>query len=564
MQRILLLIAVSLIIASWLAPNHYLPWLASHSDFLAFLSLIFAILAVLPSLKLIKFIKINLFFILIALIPIIQFAVGKIYFFGDAFLASIYIMSFFIAITLGNNITHYQIQNFKVYELLCGAVLFSGVVSVYIALEQWLLLSNGGIWMADLPPNARPFGNFAQPNTFATFLCMGLISSVYFYEKKYINNTSAILIDVVIIFGIALAQSRTTWIFVLAFLLFWYLKGRYLNMRLKSTNIYIFITIYVLFIATIPYIASSIGVTSVDNALTRASTGLKRIPMWHQMIVAIKNEPWVGYGWNQISIAQLNTTIEQPHDEWIEHSHNILLDLLIWNGLPIGLCIIGFSVLWFYILIKRCGNAESFIILAVALCIVTHSMFEYPLEYAFFLLPFGFLLGLAQAQDKILKAFYISKFYINLFVILSILMYIWVYREYRVIEKDFQLLRFELANIGTLHSNKPAPNIILLTQLREQIRFLRTQPRNGMSREELEWMRKIAYRYATQGAIFRYAQALALNDYPELAKKQLLIIEKLYNKKINPTSLYEVRQSLAFAWENNASKPQMEKRIVNE
>lgn len=564
MQRILSFIAVILIIASWLAPNHYLPWLASHSDFLAYLSLIFAILAVALNLKLIKFNKINLFFILIALIPIIQFATGKIYFFGDAFIASIYIIGFFTAITLGNNITNYQIEHSKIYELLYGAILFSGVISIYIALEQWLLLANGGIWIADLPPNARPFGNFAQPNTFATFLCMGLMSSIYFYEKNYTNNISTIFIVVFMIFGIALAQSRTSWIFVLGFLLFWHLKGRYLNMKLKSTNVYIFLTIYILLIATIPYIANSIGVTSIDTAFTRASSGLKRIPMWHQMIVAIKNEPWVGYGWNQVSIAQLNTTIEQPHDEWIEHSHNILLDLLIWNGIPIGMCIIGFLFFWSYLLIKLCTNAETFIILAIALCVITHSIFEYPLDYAFFLLPFGFLLGLAQAQDKSLKELYISKVYINLFMILSTLIYIWVYREYRVIERDFQLLRFELANIGTLHSDKSAPNIVLLTQLREQIRFLRTQPRNGMSFEELEWMRKIAYRYATQGALFRYAQALALNGDLVLAKKQLLIIEKLHGQKINPASLYKVRQSLAFAWENNASKPQRENRIVNE
>lgn len=64
--------------------------------------------------------------------------------------------------------------------------------------------------------------------------------------------------------------------------------------------------------------------------------------MWHQMLLAIKEQPLLGYGWNQVGVAQLSVYLDYPTTEWTEHSHNILLDLLIWNGIPLGILIIGF------------------------------------------------------------------------------------------------------------------------------------------------------------------------------------------------------------------------------
>ena len=85
---------------------------------------------------------------------------------------------------------------------------------------------------------------------------------------------------------------------------------------------------------------------------------------------------------------------------------------------------------------------------------------------------------------------------------------------------------------------------------------MRTEPEKNMTEEQLKWMKKVAYRYATSAALYRYAQALALNNYPELAKKHLLIIEKLHGKKFSFDSLYQVNHSLAFEWQNvSASKP---------
>ncbi|WP_262381681.1 PglL family O-oligosaccharyltransferase [Acinetobacter guerrae] len=434
--------------------------------------------------------------------------------------------------------------------------IFSSVVSLYIILKQWLLLTNGGIWMADLPPNGRPFANFGQPNNCATFLCMGLMACLYLYEKKNINQLCGTLLASFILFGIALTQSRTAWLFTLAFLIWWFWKTQYFQTRLPKYSIFYFVGIFIFFIFTIPYISDSLGVTDTTDAFTRASSGYLRIPMWHQMLLAIKEQPLWGYGWNQVSVAQLSVYLDYPTTEWTEHSHNILLDLLIWNGIPLGLIIIGFFIWWLYRLSQLATSVEAFIALSMVAAVLVHAMLEYPLDYAFFLLPVGFLLGLVQAQDKTIKIIEIPRTVVVSLWAIFVVLYIWIFVEYQIIEKDVQLVRFEALNIGTLHAEHDAPDVILLTQLREQIRFIRTPPKENMTSEQLDWMRKVAYRYATPVALYRYAQVLALNHQPELARKHLLILEKLHGQKYSFESLYQVNQSLAFEWQNKSgSKP---------
>lgn len=537
---------------AWLVPNHYVPWVTSHSEFAVFFSLIFLSLNLF--LEKINIPKFSIILLCIALIPITQFLLGKIFFFGDALIAFLYIFGFFVAFVCGFNCSKNKKANFNLYFYI--AIVIVGIISVYIQLKQWLLLTNGGIWIVDLPVNARPFANFAQPNSCSTFLCMGLMGSLYLYEKEYINKISGILITIVILFGIALTQSRTAWVFSFTFLIWWLWKTSYFHTRLKKWSVFYFIGIYICFIITLPYVSNYLSLANTSDILTRVMTGHLRIPMWHQMLVAIKNEPLWGYGWNQVSVAQITVFLEYPTTEWVEHSHNILLDLLIWNGIPLGLFIIGFLGWWLYCIGKLATSVESFIALSMVGAVLVHAMLEFPLDYAFFLLPVGFLLGLVQESDKDLRVIYISKKIMGLFVVVSIILYIWIFIEYRIIEKDAQLVRFESLNIGKSHANSAAPDVILLTQLREQIRFIRTPPTENMSEKQLDWMRNVTYRFATSTALYRYAQALALNNQPELAKKHLLILEKLHGKKFSFESLFQVNKSLAFEWQNKSvSKP---------
>lgn len=545
--RYIFIFSAFLMSIAWLNPNHYMPWLAAHSDFLAFLALLILSISFIKQ-KQIIFIPLSFIYLSsIIFIPILQFLAGKIFFFGDSLIAVIYILGFVLALLCGFLI---GIENKEIYKWFFLIILLNSIICIYIEINQWLLLSNGSIWVVDLFQSSRPYGNFAQPNTCATFLSMGLMSSLYIYEKRYINKIGLVLISTFIFFGIALTQSRTSWIFILVFIVWWFWKSNYLEMRLNKNLIFYFLLVYILFILILPEVSSSLGVIGTADIITRTTTGYLRIPMWKQMLIAIKEQPLFGYGWNQVSVAQLSVFLKYPTHEWVEHSHNIILDIFIWNGIPLGILIIGFIGWWLYQLSKLAISIEAFAALSMVGAVLVHGMLEFPLEYAFFLLPVGFLLGLVQSENNNTKTIRVNNKLFSMFIVSAFSLYIWIFLEYKTIEKDVQLARFESLNIGNIHANRSAPKILLLSQLRDQLKFIRTPPVANMSKDELNWMKSVSYRYATPTALYRYAQALALNNQLHEAKKHLLIIEKLHHKKFSTESLYQVNDSLIFGWKN--------------
>lgn len=548
-EKLLLILSCILILFSWLCPNHYMPWVTSHNDFSIFLALFFlGLYLILKNINL-RVPQSFIFLIALSTLPLLLWSLRRNIFFGEALVSSIYIAGFAFAFSIAFNLAKESEKvKLETYKILSYLILLACIVSVGIQLSQWLMIKTGSVFIIDLVPGGRPYANFAQPNNFATFLCLGLMSSLYIYEKKYINGICGFLLTIFLLFGLALTQSRTPWIFSICFSIWWLWKTYNLKVRFSKISLLFFISVYVIFLVVIPFLSEFLGVTTTADIVSRAANGYLRLPMWHQMLIAIQHEPWVGYGWNQVSVAQITVFLDYPTTEWIEHSHNILLDLIIWNGIPLGILIIlGFSW-WLYQLSKLATSIEIIIALAMIGSVLVHAMLEYPLEYAFFLLPVGFLLGLIQADQLNIKLLKINKCAFAVFLLFYLMLYIWVFGEYRVIEKDVELARFELANIGEIHAENAAPNVILLTQLREQIRFMRTEPKSKMTSEQLKWMKHVAYRYAMPISLYRYAQALALNGQEAEAKRHLLIIQKLYGRTYTYESLFNKDATLAFKW----------------
>ncbi|APX63940.1 PglL family O-oligosaccharyltransferase [Acinetobacter schindleri] len=553
MKKIILLFIIFFTIFSWINPNHIVPWLASHSEFSIFLSLILLLVYTIFSYKYFVLNRNNIIFIIIACLPLIQFSINKVYFLGDAFIVSIYILGYLLALILGNTLGQNELEKNYTFQLLCWLVLMSAIFSVYIALMQWLMIHLHDSLMIDLRPGGRPYANFAQPNNLATFLTMAVLASCYLYEAKKYNQYIFALICAFLIFGIVLTQSRTPWVFAIAFAIWWYWKSAKTQLSIQNSWVICAYGYFLLCVILLPIFSNWLGVSFLEDPLTRATTGLNRLNMWQQMWVAIQNEPWFGYGWNQVSVAQVQTTLQFSHHEWTEHTHNFILDVLVWNGLLVGILILIGLIVWLWKFVEHAYSAENFLMLAMVGAVLVHAMLEYPLDYAFFLLPVGFILGLIQENNKGTHNFNISRFTGVGILILCLGLYVVIFNDYRKIEKDMELARFESLNIGTLSSKNKFPDVILLTQLKAQIGLIRTQPREHMSEIEITEVKEATYRHASSSALYRYAQVLALNGQEKSAQDHLDILEKMHGKKYSLPSLYDVQPTLAFEWMNSGA-----------
>lgn len=213
--------------SSYLLPNHYLPWLAAYQEFLAFFGGAAVFLAVAP-LRL-RFSRLALVFLAFSALPFVQYCFGVVYFFGDAFVAGLYLLALSIAVGYGYSLSALQLQKVVFFSFLVFVI--SGVISVWLQLIQWLSLP-ANLWVVEMPPGGRPFANMAQPNNLATLLSLALLGVLYFFEQEILSTKVCALVAFILIFGLVLTQSRTPWVAGVVFFSFWLVKRQSVSLRL--------------------------------------------------------------------------------------------------------------------------------------------------------------------------------------------------------------------------------------------------------------------------------------------------------------------------------------------
>jgi hypothetical protein len=526
---LLLLASVFSFVCAYLLPNHYFPWVSAYQDFLAFLAAFLLLAFVFLNNKHVVVPPIFFVFIFIASIPLWQFEFGVVYFFGDAWVATLYMLCFSFMVLLGYGFGLDPGLSRRFISALFAALILAAVFSVWIALRQWLMLP-GNVWVVDMRVAGRPFANLAQPNNLATLLCMSVAAVWYFFERRLIGFFSSSVLAAFLIFGVVLTQSRTPWVasFVLAMFVVFGGFSRNLRARLSKGSFLLWLGFYAGSVLVLPFVAD-IFLISTESPFDRA-LALQRWPLWVQLWAAVWDGPLWGYGWGQVSVAQVSISPVYPVRLMVEHSHNILLDLLIWNGPLLGGAIICVLAAWLARLGWRARSVESMFCLIAVGFVLVHGVLELPLEYGFFLFPVGLLLGVVAGGQRSSREYVFSRWFLGGVLVAGLGMFAWVWIEYRIIEEDHRLMRFETARIGEEGAEQAANDVVLLTQLREFIRFARTPAAERMSDEQLEWMRTVAHRYPYPPSLFRYSLALALNGKIVLASEQLIVLRALHGE----------------------------------
>ena len=220
MKFYLLLIAAVLMALAWLLPVHYRPWVTYTGELYAFLALI-TVSAIYLKQKLI-IPKISLPLLGLSLVPLIQYGFGQVFFFDKALLCSIFVFGFWLSITLGFNLASESKQAREtLFTNLCYLLTAVGAATAFIAVCQWVNLDAHLPGMHNIKSfGGRPYANFAQPNNMATFLLMALLACWYLYEKQKLDSKVLSFIAALIVTGVVLGQSRTSWVACLCILFY--------------------------------------------------------------------------------------------------------------------------------------------------------------------------------------------------------------------------------------------------------------------------------------------------------------------------------------------------------
>lgn len=249
------------------------------------------------------------------------------------------------------------------------------------------------------------------------------------------------------------------------------------------------------------------------------------------MLDAIWNGPIWGYGWNQVSLAQFEFAISNSPAVYTQYSHNLFLDLLLWNGPILGGLLIFYICFWGIRSAIYCKTAEVWFGLLGVLVVLSHSMTEYPHTYAFFLLPLGLLVGAIDADTRdAFRVIAMPRWVSLVLVVITGWLLFGSYMEYRKAEEDTWIMRRQTAKLLPISANINVPTGYWFNQIEAYNVLARKQVKSGISEAEVESIRKVVELNAFPPAIFRYALALHFIGKEEEAQETLLLLRQLYDE----------------------------------
>lgn len=523
-------------------PLHVLPWVSWHNEMLAFAGVL-----LLAAFSLFQFWDrratsriplpgATLLLMALAVTAVLQAVGGLILFWGDALVLVFYLALCIAALQLGFAAAGDPALVESRARALAVTLLLGALASTVVALVQTLNVWDGVEWIARMPYQRRPGGNLAQPNQLATLVLMGLASLVFLHEARRLSGGLFGLTALVLLAGIAVSESRTG-LLGFGLLAGWWLYGRHrsgLRCLRPWTWVLLALVLLFLFVGWPSWFNTIDGITPTPTPTPAASNRTAmRFVVWSQLMEAIGQRPWFGWGLREVSQAHNAVAHAYSLSEPYSYSHNIVIDLAVGLGLPLALLVVILVGTWLW---RRGGAAQTplqWYCLGVALPVAVHSMSEFPFAYAYFLAPVMILLGINERLSSARVWLQIDRKMAGALLLAFGILASWSVVEYVELEEDFRIARFEALRVGQTPQTYQPPEIHLLTQLDGLVRGARIMPHPGMTKDELDLLRKVALRYPWPAIQNRYALSLVLNQQQEEGLRQLKVIRAQYGEKVS-------------------------------
>lgn len=515
---------------SWLAYDHYRPWVNFHSEWLAFVGVLGLLVSVLfHQSGSVTLPQVSAVVAVTTLVPWFQYVSGISFFVGDALLSSLYLSGLFAAIYVGYALNRPQddCHAFGVTGLM-HALWIAALISAAIGLAQWLHVDSLlGMYAVQSDVGDRAMSNLGQPNQLATLLLMGMAAFTYVFERQIIGRFAFVLGIGFMTGVLILTQSRAGMLSVLVLTIYLMWRKVAVKSRLSGKAVACWGACFLIGTLALPYLNELLLLSDV-RSIRSAEPINQRWRMWQQIGYAVMQSPWVGFGWNQTPAAHAAGAITYPGTIPYTYAHNFVMDMLAWNGLPLGLLLAGSLAYWFVRRIFSSKSLDAVHAMACLLPLAVHSMLEYPFAYAYFLIAAGLMAGVVEAAQGSARTVTLNVRWAWGFLALWVPIGGYLTYEYFRIEEDFRVVRFENLRIGQTPQAYEIPDIWMISHMATMLKSRRLLIEPHMQKVDLETLRVVSQRFADNVPHFRYALALALNGDPAGANQQLAIIRGMY------------------------------------
>ncbi len=291
----------------------------------------------------------------------------------------------------------------RVVTIVAAALVAGALLSAAIGVIQyfnWITPLNAFIAR---PSSAAIFGNMAQPNHFAAYTTLGLLSLAYLHSRDRLPLPVAAICALPLLFVLGVSGSRSPWLYLLAAFgcAVWL---RSVSEDRAARRLFLWAGVF-LILHYAMQVAVGAGwlkpperatVTAIERLFSGADSIADRIGLWGAAWSIAVNHPFFGVGWGAFA-GQYFDFIAEPGAAAplgiYNNAHNILIQFFVETGV-IGLALLLAPITaWIIAILRIRPVAGQWWLLATLAVFGVHSMLEYPLWYAYFLGIVALLLG---------------------------------------------------------------------------------------------------------------------------------------------------------------------------
>jgi O-antigen ligase len=464
----------------------------------------------------------------LVLIVLVQVGLNKVVYFEQGLLYILYMLFATLLMILGARLR----AAFGIEKL---AIILAAFLIIGAELQAVAGLIQHYRWNTPLSPyvvlkmSVSVYGNMAQPNHFASYISIGLISIGLLFHLRKLKLWAVVLLSLPLLFTIALSGSRSTWLYLLTTtLLAWVWTRRDTSMRpllYYSFSILIGFGL-MLFVVQLPFLAGADNMNVMRRMFQDHASGAVRLYLWKESIHIFLSAPLLGVGFGQYSFHHLQwVSILQPQaiQGLYNHAHNLVFQIAAEAGLVGLVVLLGGLVLWLkgaYHARRSAAHWWGYAALAV---LAIHSCLEYPLWYLYFVAVAAILLGLLDETHYDLELRRMGRISIAAILLLGGVSLFQIQRDYQFL-KNTLAIRFVSGNTVEAHQATAKGFLILqrgslLSPFAEMyLSTLQEIRADEHLKQKLLFNTNVMRYVAMPAIVYRQAYLLAMDNQLEAAK----------------------------------------------
>ncbi len=411
----------------------------------------FAALAAIPRIALLP--------VALLLLVLLQALLGKLVYFEQALLFSLYMLWTGLLLLLGHRLRTEiglpVLVTVLATFLLLGAELnaVAGILQHY----RWDTWFNA---IVTAKTSSAIYGNIAQPNHFAHYIALGLISLGLLLVRRILRAASVLLLTLPLLFVLVLSGSRSAGLYLIAIAVLAYLwqrKNRADKVLLHYALLLLLGFALMHWVVQLPWLAGESGsVTTVQRLLGEVGSGGIRLYLWRESWHIFMDFPLLGAGFGQFAwqhfllLPQLQSS---QINGLYNNAHNIVMQFAAEMGAMGLLILFGTLFAWLGQVMRVQLTIYHWWGYAALSVMGIHSLLEYPLWYAYFLGIAAIILGMLDervVQIKLRSGARIAVIATLLFGVVTLMQ---LFYGYRALEYVLALRSHPASAVTTKYTN---------------------------------------------------------------------------------------------------------------